>query len=229
MTFPAQPLRFDVSDVIGEQASLAATYYPARTGADAGAVLVCLPGGTYSREYWDLHVAGHRGYSFAEFATGERLFRPDDRPARHRRQLQTRVRFRFHRHRRHTRERCVRIARLNRRPRAARSRSAFAGWIPGDHSTVAVFRLRRAGGPRVYQSTRRAAEPGPRIHQPLGNPGRPGRACPGDPFGSSPALFRGPPGVLAELVSPCRRAGRRRGGRLCHRKVGAYPACSVRP
>ncbi|MGB8386670.1 alpha/beta fold hydrolase [Mycobacterium sp.] len=69
MTFPGQPLRFDVSDVIGEQASLAATYYPARTSASGVPVLVCLPGGTYSREYWDLHVAGHRGYSFAEFAT----------------------------------------------------------------------------------------------------------------------------------------------------------------
>jgi pimeloyl-ACP methyl ester carboxylesterase len=72
MTSSAQlrsPMRFDVSDVIGEQASLAATYYPARTKADAGAVLVCLPGGTYSREYWGLHVAGHRGYSFADFAT----------------------------------------------------------------------------------------------------------------------------------------------------------------
>ncbi|HWS90971.1 MAG TPA: alpha/beta hydrolase [Mycobacterium sp.] len=69
MTVPAQPLRFDVSDVIGEQASLAATYFPARKSTDAGAVLVCLPGGTYSREYWDLNVPGHRGYSFAEFAT----------------------------------------------------------------------------------------------------------------------------------------------------------------
>ncbi|CDO87669.1 lysophospholipase [Mycobacterium triplex] len=62
------PLRFDVSEVVGEQASLAATYYPARNRGAAAAVLVCLPGGTYSREYWDLHVAGRRGYSFAEFA-----------------------------------------------------------------------------------------------------------------------------------------------------------------
>jgi hypothetical protein len=69
MTFSAQPMRFDVSDVIGEQASLAATYYPARPGTDAGAVLVCLAGGTYSRQYWDLNVPGHRGYSFADFAT----------------------------------------------------------------------------------------------------------------------------------------------------------------
>ncbi|WAC90102.1 alpha/beta fold hydrolase [Mycobacterium sp. Aquia_213] len=63
------PLRFDVSEVIEEQASLAATYYPARNRVAAPAVLVCLPGGTYSREYWDFHVAGQSGYSFAEFAT----------------------------------------------------------------------------------------------------------------------------------------------------------------
>ncbi|ORV44005.1 alpha/beta hydrolase [Mycobacterium conspicuum] len=63
------PLRFDVSDVVGERASLAATYYPRRTDDAAGAVLVCLPGGTYSREYWDLHVPGRAGYSFADFAT----------------------------------------------------------------------------------------------------------------------------------------------------------------
>jgi len=63
-----RPMRFDVSDAIGEPASLAATYYPARTGVDAGtcAVLVCLSGGTYNRDYWDLGVPG---YSFAEFAT----------------------------------------------------------------------------------------------------------------------------------------------------------------
>ena len=68
MTVLPRPMRFDVSDVIGEQASLAATYYPARGGA-AGAVLVCLPGGTYSRDYWDLNIPGRSGYSFADFAT----------------------------------------------------------------------------------------------------------------------------------------------------------------
>jgi pimeloyl-ACP methyl ester carboxylesterase len=62
-------LRFDVSEAIGEQASLAATYYRARSGSSAPALLVCLPGGTYSREYWDLAVPGHTGYSFADFAT----------------------------------------------------------------------------------------------------------------------------------------------------------------
>jgi alpha-beta hydrolase superfamily lysophospholipase len=63
------PMRFDVSEVVGEQASLAATYYPARDRIAAPALLVCLPGGTYSREYWDLNVVGHSGYSFADFAT----------------------------------------------------------------------------------------------------------------------------------------------------------------
>lgn len=63
------PVRFDVSDVVGEAASLAATYYRRRTRDAAGAMLVCLPGGTYSREYWDLNVPGHVGYSFADFAT----------------------------------------------------------------------------------------------------------------------------------------------------------------
>lgn len=69
MTLVAHPVEFDVSEVIGERASLAATYYPARGGGQAPAVLVCLPGGTYSREYWDLHIPGHHGYSFAGFAT----------------------------------------------------------------------------------------------------------------------------------------------------------------
>jgi pimeloyl-ACP methyl ester carboxylesterase len=69
MTLAAHPLTFDVSEVIGEPASLAATYYPARGGEQAPAVLVCLPGGTYSRAYWDLDIPGHHGYSFARFAT----------------------------------------------------------------------------------------------------------------------------------------------------------------
>ena len=69
MPVSPRPMRFDVSDVIGEQASLAATYYPAHGGAGPGAVLVCLPGGTYSREYWDLNIPGRSGYSFADFAT----------------------------------------------------------------------------------------------------------------------------------------------------------------
>lgn len=69
MTLTARSLTFDVGEVVGEPASLAATYYPAPDAADTAALLVCLPGGTYSREYWDLDIPGHRGYSFADFAT----------------------------------------------------------------------------------------------------------------------------------------------------------------
>lgn len=65
----ARPLQLDVSDVIAQGAYLAATYYPASAGTTGEAVLVCLPGGTYSREYWDFAIPGHHGYSFAEFAT----------------------------------------------------------------------------------------------------------------------------------------------------------------
>lgn len=70
MTVSPRPMRFDVSDAIGEQASLAATYYQPPGGAGSSAVLVCLPGGTYSREYWDLNIPGRTGYSLADFATG---------------------------------------------------------------------------------------------------------------------------------------------------------------
>lgn len=67
MTRTPRSLTFDVGEVAGQPASLAATYYPARD--DTVALLVCLPGGTYSRDYWDLTIPGHRGYSFAGFAT----------------------------------------------------------------------------------------------------------------------------------------------------------------
>ncbi|OBH83137.1 lysophospholipase [Mycobacterium scrofulaceum] len=67
MTFAEQPLTLDVGEVIGEQASLAATYYPVH-GEPLG-LLVCLPGGTYSRDYWDLRIPGRHGYSFADFAS----------------------------------------------------------------------------------------------------------------------------------------------------------------
>jgi pimeloyl-ACP methyl ester carboxylesterase len=33
------------------------------------AVLVCWPGGSYSRAYWDMHIPGHPGYSFAQHMT----------------------------------------------------------------------------------------------------------------------------------------------------------------
>lgn len=69
MSLTVRSLTFDVSEIVGEPASLAATYYPARDAVDTAALLVCLPGGTYSRDYWDLNIPGHHGYSFAGFAT----------------------------------------------------------------------------------------------------------------------------------------------------------------
>lgn len=62
----AVSLRLDVSAVVGEPASLAATYYPAATPNPT--VLVCLPGGTYNRGYWHLDVPDHPGYNFADYA-----------------------------------------------------------------------------------------------------------------------------------------------------------------
>src|SRR3954452_6599479 len=68
-TFDAETpheLRVDV----GAHGHLAATWYPT-VHADAGVgrpVLVCIPGGTYTRRYFDLEVPGQAGYSFARHA-----------------------------------------------------------------------------------------------------------------------------------------------------------------
>jgi pimeloyl-ACP methyl ester carboxylesterase len=48
-----------------EPASLVASIWPA-TSDQPKAVLICWPGGSYSRNYWDMHVDGYEGYSFAE-------------------------------------------------------------------------------------------------------------------------------------------------------------------
>lgn len=67
-----QDVEFDVSAAIGEPATVAGTYFP-HTGppGPAKAVLVCLPGGTYNRGYFDLEVPGHPGYSFARHAAAD--------------------------------------------------------------------------------------------------------------------------------------------------------------
>ena len=50
--------------------SLAATLYaPASLAAYYAPVLVCWPGGSYGRDYWDLRLDGRTGYSFAEHMT----------------------------------------------------------------------------------------------------------------------------------------------------------------
>jgi hypothetical protein len=33
------------------------------------AALICWPGGSYGRAYWDMQIPGHPGYSFAEHMT----------------------------------------------------------------------------------------------------------------------------------------------------------------
>jgi pimeloyl-ACP methyl ester carboxylesterase len=50
---------------IGDGLELAGTYFPPSSADEARAVLVCLPGGTYTRGYFDLDVPG---YSYARDA-----------------------------------------------------------------------------------------------------------------------------------------------------------------
>jgi pimeloyl-ACP methyl ester carboxylesterase len=64
-------ISFDVSDAVGEPAQLAGSFFAAGGPAGDRPLLVCLPGGTYTRGYWDLQVPGHTGYSFARTAAGE--------------------------------------------------------------------------------------------------------------------------------------------------------------
>ena len=58
----------DAGEVGGEPARLAGTYFPA-AAVEGVPLLVCLPGGTYTRGYFDLDVPGRPGYSFARDAT----------------------------------------------------------------------------------------------------------------------------------------------------------------
>jgi len=66
-----KPITFDVSEAVGEPAQLAGSYFAAGGPAGDRPLLVCLPGGTYTRGYWDLQGPGHAGYSFARAAAGE--------------------------------------------------------------------------------------------------------------------------------------------------------------
>lgn len=61
--------RVDVGSVAGEGPfELAATVIlaPERVGQDAPVVLVCWPGGSYDRRYWDLQPSAGQGFSAAE-------------------------------------------------------------------------------------------------------------------------------------------------------------------
>src|SRR5881398_89973 len=56
----------------GEPAFLAASVHLPVPRVDVPrAVLICWPGGSYARSYWDMHVPGHPGYSFAEYMTAQ--------------------------------------------------------------------------------------------------------------------------------------------------------------
>ena len=63
-------LSLDVTDGVGEPARMVGTYFPPTSGSTGPAALVCLPGGTYTRRYFDLEVPGRPGYSFARDAAG---------------------------------------------------------------------------------------------------------------------------------------------------------------
>jgi pimeloyl-ACP methyl ester carboxylesterase len=65
---------------LDEQVCLAAhVHLPDLAAAPPRAVLICWPGGSYSRAYWDMHIPGYAGYSFAEHMTAQGfvVFAPD--------------------------------------------------------------------------------------------------------------------------------------------------------
>jgi pimeloyl-ACP methyl ester carboxylesterase len=65
-------LTIDVSAALPFRAEanvLAATLHVPSNGHAPQAVLVCWPGGSYSRAYWDIQIPGRRDYSFAEHMT----------------------------------------------------------------------------------------------------------------------------------------------------------------
>src|SRR5690348_6859928 len=67
---PSYELDLDVTAAlpfVSSTTTLRATVWPVERPK---AVLVCWPGGSYSRAYWDVHVDGRDGYSFAEHAVG---------------------------------------------------------------------------------------------------------------------------------------------------------------
>jgi hypothetical protein len=49
----------------------ASVHLPDPGGEPPQAVLICWPGGSYARAYWDMHIPGHPGYSFAEHMTAQ--------------------------------------------------------------------------------------------------------------------------------------------------------------
>ena len=60
--------RTDLHIAVGPLGELAATWFPTAASGSPRPVLVCLPGGSYTRHYFDLEVPGHPGYNFATHA-----------------------------------------------------------------------------------------------------------------------------------------------------------------
>ena len=56
-------------DGVGELGIAATLYAPAELDEQDVRVLICWPGGSYGRDYWDIHLPGRDGYSFAEHMT----------------------------------------------------------------------------------------------------------------------------------------------------------------
>jgi alpha-beta hydrolase superfamily lysophospholipase len=54
---------------VAELAIAATVFAPAAVDPQHVRVLVCWPGGSYGRDYWDIHLPGRAGYSFAERMT----------------------------------------------------------------------------------------------------------------------------------------------------------------
>jgi alpha-beta hydrolase superfamily lysophospholipase len=56
-------------DGVGELGIAATLYAPAELDEQDVRALICWPGGSYGRDYWDIHLPGRDGYSFAEHMT----------------------------------------------------------------------------------------------------------------------------------------------------------------
>jgi pimeloyl-ACP methyl ester carboxylesterase len=70
---PAE-LMLDVSASLPFDESIcvaASVHLPDLAAAAPRAMLVCWPGGSYSRAYWDMHIPQHSGYSFADHLTAQ--------------------------------------------------------------------------------------------------------------------------------------------------------------
>jgi alpha-beta hydrolase superfamily lysophospholipase len=71
---PGIQLRLDLPasatpDGVAEPVIAGTVFVPAVVDAQDVRVLVCWPGGSYGRDYWDIHLPGRDGYSFAEHMT----------------------------------------------------------------------------------------------------------------------------------------------------------------